>query len=91
MFGENIKTPLDSLQTIFEHLDDLEIVQELRPKGSATNTSILGQGHEAHMAKFGGQNIPECEVCFCRGHHAGTSVIRGPKLSNIISNMKISL
>ena len=78
MFGENIKTPLDSLQTIFEHLDDLEIVQELRPKGSATNTSILGQGHEAHMAKFGGRNIPECEVCFRRGHHAGTCVIRGP-------------
>jgi hypothetical protein len=79
MFGENIKTPLDSLQTIFEqHLDDLEIVQELCPKGSTTNISIRGQGHEAHLAKFGGRNIPECEICFRCGHHAGTCVICGP-------------
>jgi hypothetical protein len=79
MFGKNIKTPLDSLQTIFQHLNDLEIVQELHPKGSTTNPSILGKGQGAHMAKFGGRNIPECEVCFCRGHYAGTCcVIRGP-------------
>ena len=76
MFGENTKTPLDSLQTIFDHLDDLDLIQELRPKGSAISQSILGQGHAPHMAKFG-RNIPECEICFRRGHHAGLCVIRG--------------
>jgi hypothetical protein len=30
------------------------------------------------MAKFGWNNIPECEVCFRQGHLAATCVIRGP-------------
>jgi hypothetical protein len=50
MFGESTKTPLDSLQTVFGHLDELGLIQELRLRGS-TSQPLLA--HEAHMAKFG--------------------------------------
>eukprot|EP00978_Attheya_sp_CCMP212_P044708 scaffold319368_cov33-Attheya_sp.AAC.1 len=38
-FGEKAKYPLESLQTIFNHLEDLDVPLELCPKGCSTGNS----------------------------------------------------
>jgi hypothetical protein len=79
-FGENAKYPLESLQTIFDYLEDLEVPLGLCPTGTSNgNSSQVSSTNipDAYIARFG-RDIPECDICFRRGHHVGTCVIRGP-------------
>eukprot|EP00978_Attheya_sp_CCMP212_P006871 scaffold16028_cov47-Attheya_sp.AAC.1 len=75
-FGENAKYPIESLQTIFDHLEDLDVPLELCPKGNSSQVTH-SKIPDAYIARFG-RDIPECYICFRRGHHVGTCVIHGP-------------
>eukprot|EP00978_Attheya_sp_CCMP212_P045321 scaffold342043_cov51-Attheya_sp.AAC.1 len=55
-FGENAKYPLESLQTNFDHLEDLDVPLELCPKGCSTgNSSTISSTNipDAYIARFG--------------------------------------
>eukprot|EP00978_Attheya_sp_CCMP212_P017444 scaffold46451_cov28-Attheya_sp.AAC.2 len=77
-FGENAKYPIESLQTIFNHLEDLDVPLELCPKGNSSQVTH-SKIPDAYIARFG-RDIPECNICFRQEHHVGTCVICGPNV-----------
>eukprot|EP00978_Attheya_sp_CCMP212_P004876 scaffold10691_cov46-Attheya_sp.AAC.2 len=63
-FGENSKYPLESLQTVFDHLEDLDVPLELCPKGCSTgNASPISSANipDAYIARFGSDNAKHGE------------------------------
>eukprot|EP00978_Attheya_sp_CCMP212_P048006 scaffold459011_cov118-Attheya_sp.AAC.1 len=76
LWGENAAYPVESLQTVYDHLENIDVPMELIIGNSRPKSDEASPTFQAHIARF--KDLPECEVCFRRGHHAGICVIRGP-------------
>jgi len=77
LWGENAVYPIESLQTIYDHLENVEAPMELVLNNSTTNSgnSEMVSHGQPHIARF--RNLPECDICFRRGHTADQCTIRG--------------
>eukprot|EP00978_Attheya_sp_CCMP212_P032209 scaffold124466_cov30-Attheya_sp.AAC.2 len=77
LLGENAAYPIESLQTIYDHLENVEAPMELvLSKSNANSVSNEMSSHgQPHIARF--RNLPECDICFRRGHTADQCTIRG--------------
>ena len=78
LWGEDAEYPVESLQKIYTHLENVEAPMELcvTKTGPIPPSSNSEFAMQAHIAKF--RSLPECTVCFRRGHTADQCiVIRG--------------
>jgi len=59
--GENAAYPVEPLQTVYDHIENVDVPLELISGNSCPKSNDTSSNFQAHIAQF--KDLPKCEVC----------------------------